>query len=416
MSLLEGFFHVFHVFHAFQNKMKNARYILEPYSGVSSRTDCPGCHKRQTFVRYIDLEKNEYLPLEFGKCNREVNCGYWLDPYKEKIWEASNMDWSIRVPEIPKPVCSVQKNPNPDSISIETVLASIKSFDKNNFINFLRLRFGEKYAMEAVKNYLIGTSKHWKNIGATIFWQLDFFGTVRGGKVMAYNSSTGKRIKEPFNHITWVHKILNLEGYNLAQCYFGEHLLNVHKKKPVALVESEKTAIISSFYFPQFVWIASGSLNNISLEKSDCLLGRDLVFFPDLSRNSKAFELWEKKASELSEVANSIEVSRILENLASDQEKESGFDLADYLLTFDLNEFLNNGNTDSGSRFETFEKYVSNLSFEGKTLINGFGYPADWDTISSCKEIDSKTKDFIKLTIKNPALLDLQKSFGLDLK
>jgi hypothetical protein len=42
---------------------------------------------------------------------------------------------------------------------------------------------------------------------------------------MLYNANTGKRIKEPFNHATWVHSVLKLPEFNLQQCFFGEHLL-----------------------------------------------------------------------------------------------------------------------------------------------------------------------------------------------
>lgn len=95
---------------------------------------------------------------------------------------------------------------------------------------------------------MVGTSKYWE--GATVFWQMDYQNRVRTGKIMLYNPATGKRIKEPYNHVTWVHSILHKEDYNLKQCFFGEHLLPEDKSRPVALVESEKTAIIASYYLP----------------------------------------------------------------------------------------------------------------------------------------------------------------------
>jgi hypothetical protein len=61
----------------------------------------------------------------------------------------------------------------------------------------------------------------------------------------------------------------------------------------------------------------------------------------------------------------------------------------------------------------SFSEYTDGLKFENGILINGFDYPADWDTISSFREIDLKTKDFIKMTIKNPALLTFSRSFDL---
>ena len=60
-------------------KMKNFPYELDK---SSRKFICPGCEKRR-FVKYIDIETNQYLPERFGRCDREVNCGYFIDPYKE---------------------------------------------------------------------------------------------------------------------------------------------------------------------------------------------------------------------------------------------------------------------------------------------------------------------------------------------
>ena len=64
--------------------------------------------------------------------------------------------------------------------------------------------------------------------------------------------------------------------------------------------------------------------------------------------------------------------------------------------------------------FQTFGQYFSKVTFENGILINGYDYPADWDTIGSFKEIDSRTKSFIGLSQKNPVLLDLQRRFDLE--
>lgn len=91
----------------------------------------------------------------------------------------------------------------PYFIHPETVNASFTNYNQNNFVQYLITLFGFDKADELVGRYRIGTSSHW--CGATVFWQLDTQGNVRTGKVMLYDKQTGKRVKEPFNHITWMH-------------------------------------------------------------------------------------------------------------------------------------------------------------------------------------------------------------------
>ncbi len=43
-----------------------------------------------------------------------------------------------------------------------------------------------------------------------------------------------------------------------ASVLFGEHLLPMNRGKPVAIVESEKTALVAAYYLPEYVWLASG--------------------------------------------------------------------------------------------------------------------------------------------------------------
>ena len=70
---------------------------------------------------------------------------------------------------------------------------------------------------------------------------------------MLYDPETGHRIKEPRSYVTWVHTDLHYEEYNLKQCFFGEHLLSAYPNKSVAIVESEKSALIATHFMPDFV-------------------------------------------------------------------------------------------------------------------------------------------------------------------
>jgi hypothetical protein len=232
----------------------------------------------------------------------------------------------------PKPK-SRKKEPEMDwYISPDHVNDSFCNYHNNNFVTYLINRFGLDVANKLVGMYRIGTSSHWH--GATIFWQLDTHGYVRTGKIMLYDKQTGKRVKQPFNHITWAHtqilkEMENAPDFQLRQCLFGEHLLITSPYKPVAIVESEKTAIIASALMPAFIWLASGSLEGLNIEKCKVFQSRRVVLFPDVN----AFQKWKKKAMELRRAmpGTTIVVSDELERMATDHDRKKGSDLGDAL-------------------------------------------------------------------------------------
>ena len=303
--------------------MNQYRHILEPYNGLSSRYRCPGCDKPRTFTRYIDTETGEQLPEHVGRCNREINCEYHYTPKQYFEENGQQLDDSSR-PFKPRRAAKEYKAKPPSFIHSEAFKMSLAGYDQNHFISYLNVLFDEETTSQLISRYFIGTSKHWP--GSTVFWQVDSSGKVRTGKIMLYSPSTGKRIKEPYNHITWAHSVLKQPDFNLIQCFFGEHLLK-DTSKPVAIVESEKTAVIASQHLPQFIWLAVGSLTNLSRKRCQVLQGRKVVLFPDLN----GFEKWQEKAKELSGIA-SFTVSDLLEQKATETEREQGLDLADYLV------------------------------------------------------------------------------------
>lgn len=302
--------------------MNEHRYILEPYKGMNTRFTCPNCGKHKVFVRYIDMESGEQISDHTGRCNREIECGYHYTP---KQYFNDN---GIRPAQEFTPVKKVAAKPS-SFISFDTFSASLKGYEVNNFAQYLARTFGEDKASNLISRYFVGTSKHWP--GATVFWQVDAGGKIRTGKIMLYNVTTGKREKEPFNHITWVHKATKQPEFVLNQCFFGEHLLR-NNTRPVAIVESEKTALIASEYLPQFVWLASGSLSNLSANRCEVLKGMQVVLFPDIG----AFDKWSEKANELKRITD-VTVSSLLEDQGG--ESEQGFDLADYLARYHVSEF-----------------------------------------------------------------------------
>lgn len=310
--------------------MNEHKYILEPYKGMNTRYRCPSCQQRdKTFSLYIDAETGEHIHPTVGRCNRESNCGHHYTP--KQYFQDNNISFDTPQPKPYKPR-PVTPKPKPVSfIPVEVFKASLKAHETNHFVQFLINLFGVEIASELVSRYFIATSKHWN--GATVFWQIDKQGKVRTGKIMLYSPTTGKRVKNLELPVYWVHKALKQPEFELRQCLFGEHLL-IDKTKPIAIVESEKTAVIASVYLPQFIWVAVGSLNNLNAEKCSILKGRTVTLFPDLN----GFAKWSSKAKELSHLAI-FTVSDLLERKATEAEKKQGFDLADYLIKYDYKAF-----------------------------------------------------------------------------
>lgn len=185
-------------------------------------------------------------------------------------------------------------------------------------------RFGKEAVAQNLSLYQIGTVRFWP--GATVFWQQNIDGRFRTGKITLYDRETGHRVKNPFSRISWVHCFPMFHDFHLRQGLFGEHLLK-GTSSPIGIVESEKTAIIASLFFPKVIFLATGGLNNLQSEKLRCLASHRIFLFPDLGAEEK----WSNKANVVSELRNAT-VSKWLSRNSTDTEKKEGFDLGDFLL------------------------------------------------------------------------------------
>jgi len=288
------------------------RYTLEKSS--KKKSVCPKCDKR-TLVRFIDNEKGNYLSENYGRCDRENQCGYFLKPSQEKTYFSI-----VKIPEV-IPTSYINSK-----FMSETEI----DYNQNNFVKFLLKHFNVKQVGKVLEIYHIGTSKHrFRHIdfpnyrsegGANIFWQIDNKNRVRTGKIMLYNEVSGKRIKEPFNHVNWAHR----KPFNLSQCLFGLHRINIDLNKPIAIVESEKTAIIMSIEAPNYIWLATGSKSNLKEELLQPLKNRIVVLYPD----NDSFNDWQKLVNQLKLKGYKIAISDLLEQM----NLKVGSDLADYLI------------------------------------------------------------------------------------
>ena len=204
---------------------------------------------------------------------------------------------------------------------------TLSNYSINPLFVFLTGIIGKEETERIFRLYKVGTSKKWG--GATVYWQIDRHGRVRSGKVMLYNSTDGHRVKEPHSFVSWVHSELHLQNFNMKQCLFGEHLLPQYPSKPVAIVESEKSALISAHFMPDFIWLATGGIHGCFREESIRVLkNRSVMLCPDLG----AFEAWKAKIPMLSAVCSKVVISEHLELVATEEHRKSGLDIADFLL------------------------------------------------------------------------------------
>ena len=303
---------------------QNHRYILQPYKSLADRYTCPACNEKKKFSRYIDTVTNQPLAEDCGKCERSDGCGYHRTPsdyFKDNPTNKPSdfQKWEAVPAPPPRPISFID-----NSIFKKTLGVN----DTNTFITFLMALFGKNRAEMLVNKYHIGTTKN----AETIFYQVDLNGNVRSGKVMKYNlidsnqTALGKDCKRDKNiNPNWVHSKLKLENFNLSQSLFAEHLIN--EAQSIAVVESEKSAIIASIYFTSFVWVACGGKEGLNIDKLKVLKGKNVILFPDLN----GFDKWLEKSKQMT-FCKSVVVSDLLEQVATDAERAKGLDIADYIL------------------------------------------------------------------------------------
>lgn len=305
-----------------------------------AKIECPNCQSKRHFVLYTDSSNTPLHPT-VGRCDNAIKCGHH---YKPKQYFAANGIEAPKQAQAPKAIIA-----EPPTYLSKVQLAQTLMPDadiryiatKNNFIKYLLSIFNEKIVSQLIATYYIGTSKHsfkhnhqiMNTSGANIFWQVDADSNVRYGKIMLYNPTTGKRIKQPIDAIASTHPKSKHPTYNLIQCLFGEHLIQGNAK-PIAIVESEKTAIICSVLYPTFIWLASGQIGGLNRIKCKAIQNRNVVLFPDF----KGYDKWILQAQKLGianiKVSNLLEIKGIEYAVANsiDIKDMIGFDLADLLI------------------------------------------------------------------------------------
>ncbi len=307
-------------------------YSLQPYEGPGSRFTCPACGGKRCFTRYVD-ENGDWLDEAVGRCNHESRCGYHYTP--RQFFEdhpSARPDWKENFFRIPQQTIKKTVKKQLWTIGADIVKSTVNPAIDSDFTAFLTGLIGRKNTAKIVKKYHIGVTKN----RDVIFYQLDTEGRCRTGKIMKYDRKTRHRIKDEQvgGKITWVHAVLRQsadpllrlpDGWELTQCLFGEHLLKQYPFKPVALVESEKTAVICSAFWQEYIWLATGGKSQLN-DRLQVLRGRKVVAFPDVD----GYLEWKEKLSRVRGL--DIVVSDVLEKEATFEDRANHVDIADLLI------------------------------------------------------------------------------------
>ena len=107
---------------------------------------------------------------------------------------------------------------------------------------------------------------------------------------------------------------------------------SVVKLKPVAVVEAEKTAIICSERYPDFIWLAPGGLEALKPEVLFPLRERKVILFPDTDETGETYKKWYAIAQSAQRLLGQpIFVSSFLELNATPDQKRRKIDLVDFI-------------------------------------------------------------------------------------
>lgn len=306
---------------------KEYKFHLEKYHGISSRHQCPCCGDKRSFVYYVDDDGNP-LDEKVGRCNHESSCRYHYTP--KQFFTDNCIDPSER--PIFKKITTTRKAAYNEALKPTFIDANlvVNNISQNStFVDFLKNLIGDKEIVDSLcQAYQLGAT-HKREV---IFWEIDYNLKIRTGKIMAYDLRTGKRDKSG-KGINWIHarwkgKNGVPDKFNLKQCLFGEHLLRLFPIKPVAVVESEKTAILATSLFPNFVWLATGGKSQTDVLKMKVLKGRQVLMFPDV----QGYDDWNETAKKYKFCY--VVVTDILETMVTDKQREEKIDIGDIIIEY----------------------------------------------------------------------------------
>lgn len=249
----------------------------------------------------------------------------------------------------------------PDYLTTEQVRAAHAHAEETALFAWMAQEFGESATRFIFSVYMVGGSKHTAPNGyrANSYPYIDAAQRVVDCKLFHIDPTNGSRKtaaplqswkdkdgKQQELRSSWALFEINrdrrrrgLPELNRASwCNFGDHLLTERPTAEVCLVESEKTALIAALTYPEKIWIAVGSKNNLTPERCKTYIGREVTLFPDRDNyndkpraDGNGIEKgWRTLARELAAAGLSVRIDTTTER----HEGKPNDDIADLILRY----------------------------------------------------------------------------------
>ncbi len=254
LQVLQEYFPHFRKLRAVFRTQHSTRVNIYPYKGIYLVKDFTGKEFGD------DTARNALQVIQFYH-----NCDFKeaLAILAARLGYTSTGTQSPQRSPVPRPPVPVGTEKETEAAQVSAALWDRVTQDFRS--NFHRFALSQGVTEAHLKKWHVGSSSGGSAI-LTVFGHRDTGGAYVNLKHFAYTPS-GSRDKErkPFY-------LKNPAGKKYGQCLYGIHLLR--EGVPVVLVESEKTAVLASFFYPQFDFVSTGGASSLSKEKAEALKGK----------------------------------------------------------------------------------------------------------------------------------------------
>ncbi|MHA8070263.1 DUF6371 domain-containing protein [Aquirufa ecclesiirivi] len=392
--------------------MKLYKYSLDK---SSRKYLCPKCGKKK-LVRYVNSITGELEGSEFGRCDREVSCGYSLYPKLENV-EFSKIERSLTIRRGNSNHIKTQKQV---FIPWETLHSTFLGYNECSFFTFLSKKgIPDELLEKVIEMYYLGTIQTGYLSGALSIPFINEEDNIAFVQVKMFNESNNT-IKTNALHTLlnrnsgndWVNEYEKNE--QKVTCFFGSHLLKRYPNSPVVLVEAPKTAIYGACYYGvpksenDFLWLAVYNKSSLTEDKFKILEGRKILLIPDLSIDSVTFNEWKDKALLFARKLNStnIIVFDFLERCAPADLRNSGGDFADYLAQFSWQDFNAKFIRDKSDKGDPKRKHFAKVSIVEKPNSELIQLFEPYKGYSMKEIIDMLEDNFIYLKLNDSEVIE----------